>query len=102
MQAAATLYHGGRQYRIQAAATLYYGDRQYRIQAAATLYYGGRQYRIQAAASLEIGSHVCYNSRDKHLTQIARYHARVTMIPCNLSKFLQEPSKKYSQKDKIL
>ena len=34
MQAAATLYNGGRQYRIQAAAALYYGDRQVKKLAA--------------------------------------------------------------------
>ena len=71
---------------MQAATTLYFGGRQYRItQAAATLYYGGRQFRKLAATS--------YDSDDKHLTQIARYDVRVTTIPCNLSNFLQEPSK---------
>ena len=71
MQAATTLYHGGHQYRT--------------TQTAATSYYGGRQFRKLAATS--------YDSHDKHLTQIAKYDVHVTMIPCNLSNFLQEPSK---------
>ena len=71
---------------MQAATTLYHGSRQCRItQVAATLYYNGRQFRKLAATS--------YDSHDKHLTQIARYDVRVTTIPCNLSNFLQEPSK---------
>ena len=75
------------------------------------LYSGGRQGRIQAAANIEcrrpplytmatanieyrwppvykVDNHICYDSRDKYLTQIARYDARVTTIPCNLSNFL--------------
>ena len=47
---------------MQAAATLYNGGRQYRIQAAA-LY-------IMAAARLEVSSHVCYDSRGKYLAPI--------------------------------
>ena len=91
---------GQRAMPLTRAATFYYGGRQSRIQVAANVECRRPPLYTMAAANIEyrrppffkVDSHICYDSRDKYLTQTARYDARVTTIPCNLSNFLQKPS----------